>query len=454
MVPFSIIFVGEFCVTIYSSATANENNVYTMAGGVQYGDNVQTRTAFVDDEYQTSVELNLSAVRSIRHHDFRLGLSLVYTDQYEASSTFNFAHQVAADPARLSLNGNSTWSYNTGARYYDAWRTMAAFYGIHDWTPLERLLVRTGVRLKPYFQDIYSAARYMDEPESLNKRVDGFHVTDSQMCQLRNRRITGFDYSFSEHVKFRLVDRLYFMAEGFYSMTGKSPSYYRGATIPTEKPIGNAYARCGFAYDNAWMDATAVVSYITNWNAAQILEVSKNSETITHTAEYGIGTLGVTGDANFHVGGFNMHVRATWQDPRYKNYHNEFIFNDNTKTVIDYTGNYVTGISQVMLEFDPSYKWKMIRVWASARYYSKQYATRTNLAWFNGHWETFAGVDWQVIKSLKLSVNVVNALFKDGAKGSMAFADTYTDSSMLVGRLMSGTYIRPFTVDFMLTYKF
>ena len=107
-----------------------------------------------------------------------------------------------------------------------------------------------------------------------------------------------------------------------------------------------------------------------------------------------------------------------------------------------------------MLEFDPSYKWKMIRVWASARYYSKQYATRTNLAWFNGHWETFAGVDWQVIKSLKLSVNVVNALFKDGAKGSMAFADTDTDSSKLVGRLMSGTYIRPFTVDFMLTYKF
>ena len=149
-----------------------------------------------------------------------------------------------------------------------------------------------------------------------------------------------------------------------------------------------------------------------------------------------------------------MHLRATWQDPRYKNYHNEFVFSDNSKTVIDYTGNYVTGISQVMLEFDPSYKWKNVRLWASARYYSKQYASRTNLAWFNGHWETFAGVDWQVIKSLKLSVNVVNALFQDGAKGSIDIADTITDSSALNGYVMSGTYIRPFTVDFMLTYKF
>ena len=85
---------------------------------------------------------------------------------------------------------------------------------------------------------------------------------------------------------------------------------------------------------------------------------------------------------------------------------------------------------------------------------SKQYASRTNLAWFNGHWETFAGVDWQVIKSLKLSVNVVNALFQDGAKGSIDIADTITDSSALNGYVMSGTYIRPFTVDFMLTYKF
>ena len=140
----------------------------------------------VDDENQTSVELNLSAVRTTKYHNFRLGLSLVYTDQYEAGSSFAFAHDVAADPSRLYKDGQNTWNYNTSGRYYDAWRTMAAFYGIHDWTPVERLLVRTGVRLKPYYQETVSAARLQDDPEGINKRVNGFYVNNPAMCNLHN----------------------------------------------------------------------------------------------------------------------------------------------------------------------------------------------------------------------------------------------------------------------------
>ncbi len=71
-----------------------------------------------------------------------------------------------------------------------------------------------------------------------------------------------------------------------------------------------------------------------------------------------------------------------------------------------------------------------------------------------GHWETFAGIDWRVVKPLKLSVNFVNVLFQNGAKGSIDVADTITDASMLNNYVMSGSYIRPFTIDFMLTYSF
>jgi len=433
-------------------------SAYTLSDGSPFLGNLQNRTIHVDDEYHTSVELNLSAEKAVRHHNFRLGLAMVYTDQYEAGSSFAMAHQVSANPSRAFKDGQKTWNYNTSGRFYDSWRSMAAFYAIHDWTPVKRLLVRTGVRLKPYCQETVSAARLQGDPEGVNVRGNGFYVNNRDMCNLHNLKQNGFDYSFSEHIKVGIVDRLYFMAEGFYSITGKTPSYFRNASIPTLKPIGNAYARGGFAYDNSWMDATAVVSYITNWNAATIMTVTKQidgiSQTIPWTAQYGIGTLGVTADANFKAGGFNMHLRATWQDPRYKNYRNEFVFRDNSKTVIDYTGNYVTGISRVMLEFDPSYTWDKVRLWASARYYSRQYASRTNLAWFNGHWETFAGVDWNILKSLKLSVNVINVLFQDGAKGTIDIADTITDSSALDGYVMSGTYIRPFTVDFMLTYSF
>ena len=206
------------------------------------------------------------------------------------------------------------------------------------------------------------------------------------------------------------------------------------------------------------MDITALASYITSWNNAKLMTVTKQingvSETIPWTAQYGIGTLGFTVDGNVHLGGFNMHLLATWQDPRYKNYNNEFVFSDGTKETIDYTGKHVTGISQWMLEIDPSYTWDKIKVWASARYYSRQYVSRTNLAYFAGHWETFAGVDWNVAQPLKLSVNFVNLLFQNGAKGSIDVADTITDASELNGLVMAGSYIRPFTVEFMLTYNF
>jgi hypothetical protein len=80
--------------------------------------------------------------------------------------------------------------------------------------------------------------------------------------------------------------------------------------------------------------------------------------------------------------------------------------------------------------------------------------SRTNLAYFAGHWETFAGVDWKLRDELKFSVNFVNVLFQNGSKGSIDVADTITDASMLQNYVMSGSYIRPFTVDLLLTYSF
>lgn len=211
-------------------------------------------------------------------------------------------------------------------------------------------------------------------------------------------------------------------------------------------------------YDNSFMNLTAVLTYITSWNNAKVMTVAKQiggqSEVIPWTAQYGIGTLGVTVDSNFHIGGFNLHALVTWQDPRYKNYRNEFVFSDGSTQIIDYTGKVVTGISKTMVEFDPSYKWKDFRVWASVRYFSRQYASRTNYAYFNGHFETFAGADLTLGRSSKVSVNFINPLFQNGAKGSVDIADTIEDPADLEGYLIGGTYIRPFTVEMSYTYKF
>ncbi|MBQ7811001.1 MAG: hypothetical protein IJ394_00425 [Bacteroidales bacterium] len=430
---------------------------FTDADGAPFSGYVQNRLVTVEDQTETDVNLILSADRRFNsRHKLRLGMELVWSDQLNYASTFYYAHTVEAGPSRIHKDGKATWGMNTSGLYYDAYRLYAPIYAVHDWNPVPRLLLRTGARVRPLYQNVMTAAKL--DGDSLNSRVDGFNIADRSMCEPHELSIPAVDYAFSEHVSYRIAGRLFFMAEGFYSMTTKSASYYKNATIPSTAPIGNALGRGGFTYDNSWMDVTALVSYITSWNNAKVMTVTKQvagvSETIPWTAQYGIGTLGVTLDGNLHWGGFNMHLLGTWQDPRYKNYKNEFVFSDGTTEVIDYTGNHVTGISRFMLEIDPSFSWDRLRIWASARYYSRQYVSRTNLAYFSGHWETFAGIDWKVTPQIKVSANLVNILAQNGAKGSIDAADTITDASLLNGIVMSGSYIRPFTIDFMLTYSF
>ena len=435
----------------------NSDNGFSNADGTPFSGYMQNRLITVEDQSEFDVNLILSADRRFNsRHKLRLGMELVYSDQVNYASTFYMAHTVGADPSRVSKGDKSTWGMNTSGLFFDAYRLFAPLYAIHDWNPTSRLLVRTGARVRPLYQNVITAAKL--EGDVLNSRVDGFNIADRNLCAPHTLSIPAVDYAFTEHVNYRLAGRLFLMAEGFYSMTTKSASYYKNATIPSTAPIGNALGRGGFTYDNSWMDMTALVSYITSWNNAKVMTVTKQiggvSETIPWTAQYGIGTLGFTLDGNMHFGGFNLHLLGTWQDPRYKNYKNEFVFSDGTSEIIDYTGNHVTGISQLMLEFDPSYTWKNVRVWASARYYSRQYVSRTNLAYFAGHWETFAGVDLNLMKQLKLSVNLVNVLAQNGAKGSIDVADTITDASLLNDYVMSGSYIRPFCIDFLLTYRF
>ena len=429
----------------------------TLADGTAYDGYVQKRLALVNDSRSIDVELFMKADRKWERHNLRTGLSLLYLNQREASSSFFFAHTADKNPERLYLNDAGTWNMNTNGQFHHGWRAQASLYAIDDWTLTDRLTLRTGVRLKPVYQNTLSAAQVEDDKETgMNARKPGFNIADNSMCTLRDLTYKWFDWSVSEHIDLRLVDRLFFMAEGFYSLTCKGVKYFRNPSIPSTKQICIAMGRAGLTYDNDWMDIAALFSYIRSWNDALIINVVSPSggETIPWTAEYGIGTPGFTLDGNVHFGGFNMHALFTWQDPRYKDYSNEFKWDDGTSTKIDYTGKYVTGISQYMLEIDPSYTWKNVKVWASARYYSRQYVSRTNLAYFNGHWETFAGVNWKVGKGVSLSLNMVNLLFDKGAKGSIDAVDTISDPEKLKNLVLAGTYIRPFTVDLMVTYKF
>ena len=429
---------------------------FTYPDGKAYSGYVQNRLIKMEDMSTYDVELLLEAEKQFAGNRLHTGISSIYADQYEAASSLVMAHTVEANPERLYLNGRNSWNYNRNALYFDAHKFGFAAFVFDDWSIASRLHLLSGLRFRPVFNNVHTLARLNGEEK--NRRVEGFNMADPSLAEMHSIHLDGIDYAVSESLNWGFGKGFNAVAEGFYSITNKSTTYFRNSTIPSTKAIGNALVRGGLMYANSWLDVTGALSYITSWNNANIQTVTKQiggvSETIPWTAQYGIGTKGITLDGNVFSGGFRCHVLFTWQDPRYHNYTNDFVFSDGSHQLIDYTDKFVTGISRIMIEFDPSYKWRNLRAWGSARYYSRQYASRTNYAYFDGRIETFAGADWYWRERLTLSLSLVNLLNQGGVKGSVDIADTIDDPSALEGYVMAGTFIRPFSVELSVSYKF
>lgn len=427
----------------------------TLSDGTPYNGDIQNRVVSIVDARSLDVTALFEAGKKWARHELDLGLELAKVHQYERTSATRMAHTVSADPVRLYMDGQETWGHNMNSQYVSGYRNVAVVYGFHNWNVTDRFFVKTGVRVRALNQSC-DGAHNLDGDVS-NSKTDGFYLKNG-VAKVTNVTLNRLEGHATLYGTYRLAKGLYLMGEGFYSLTNKAMSYFKTTNVPSLKAIGNAMGRGGLMYQNSWMNVTGLVSYITCWNCAATVSVTEQingqSETQDYTAQYGMGNLGFNLDGNVHWGGFNLHLMCTVQDPKYKNYDNTFVFSDGSTKTISYNGKYATGISRVELEIDPSYTYKDWRFWLSARYFSRQYASRTNLAYFNGRWETFGGVDWNVIKGLKLSLNVVNWLFQTGPKGSIDSVDTISDPADLQGILMAGKYMRPFEVDLSISYKF
>lgn len=164
---------------------------------------------------------------------------------------------------------------------------------------------------------------------------------------------------------------------------------------------------------------------------------------------YAMQTIGWTTDVVLTpFKGFTFHGLLTLQNPKYKNFDITANFSDGTSKKYNFNDKVTTGVSKTIIELDPSYQFDKFRVWASFRYQSKQYINKTNSLYFNGRWETFGGVDYNMNKHVGFSVNVVNILNQKGCSGSIGSADLIEDVSAYKNYLMAGSYIRPFTVEF------
>lgn len=141
----------------------------------------------------------------------------------------------------------------------------------------------------------------------------------------------------------------------------------------------------------------------------------------------------------------------------YKNYNASVTFSDGQTMSVNANNKIVKEIPQVLIELDPRYDiTKNLSAWLSFRYFGKTYANLQEALYFNGHWETFGGVNWNVNKNLSLGVSVINIFNEKGAKGTISGSELITkdEAGKYAGKYMSGNYLRPFTVEFNASIKF
>ena len=124
---------------------------------------------------------------------------------------------------------------------------------------------------------------------------------------------------------------------------------------------------------------------------------------------------------------------------------------------VNANGMIVKEIPQILVELNPSYNiTNDLRLWLSFRYFGKTYANLQEALYFNGRWETFGGINWNVNKHLSLGTTVINFLNQKGASGTINGSELITkeEAAQYAGNYMSGNYLRPFTVEFSASIKF
>ncbi len=433
---------------------SSSGKAVTLADGTAYSGPMQGRNVNFQKDALYDVIGNATLSRTLGAHDLTLGLYNFFDKQFVYTSYASFAHTVEVNPVRLYLDGKDSWNLNKGMVYADGWSNDLCVFAMDKWAVNSRLSLQTGLRAGWLHVDTWSA--YNLSGQTANTRTDGFFIKNGT-AHPNHIRTDGPNFAALLKGDYKIGDCLYGMAEYIYTQRHRIMIHHFSSNAPNPKPAVGQLGRVGLVWNNDWLDLSSAVSYIhsAHGNSSTTLSrlVGGVSESVIYLADVSYGTFGWTNEATLHKGGFNLHALLTLQEPKYTNLIAHGDFSDGPFTM-DYTGYYYSGLSRVLAEIDPSYSWKKFRVWGSLRYFSKQYANKTNTVAFDGHWETFAGVSYKLLPGCNVAVDMVNLLGAKGAKGKIDAADTLGADIDLTDYLLAGTYIIPFTVNFSVSYSF
>lgn len=251
----------------------------------------------------------------------------------------------------------------------------------------------------------------------------------------------------------------YAMYYGDYPENGRDEDGYPidGAHTTISKDMQQKVLNLGGGVYWNYGDLFSIVSKVTsiskknNLASLSVYDKAGNAKT-AYPIIYDIQTLGWTTDIiTSPFQNFNLHLLFTLQNPQYKNYTYKSM-----GEVYSYNNKVIPELSKVLIEIDPSYYLfnRDVRVWASLRYFGKQYGNTTNAFEYNGWWESFGGIDYRMSRSVDIKAQVTNIFGQNGVKGSLVGGDQITDASSYIGRKFIASGIRPRTFEVTVNCRF
>ncbi len=460
-------FVDYGGSTIFQADASD--NLFADGSETPYTGLAEGRRSWLHIGKVSNLLLTGELVKKSRNHKLRLGLNEWYYRLNYHSSSFQWTGTVSEYPDILTKRYDDGTSdkfrgFNElSPEYTKGYENKLAMYLTDNWNITPKLRLYFGGRLEYY---------RMSAEQIPFGRYSGFHIGDTHTYTTAD----GISQTVTIAPRDMVKDKLNYAAtlQGTYSID-KHFGLTADATVATRFPRINEYAgtgpteeqykrvtipllRAGLTYHNNWIDLASMITYISKSNNIDQQNVTKPGTTMSKTTLliYGISTLGWTTTAEIDpIKGFHLHALFTYQKPTYKDYFIKSPFEGVPD--LNANGNIVKEIPQVLVELDPSYNITGdIRLWLSFRYFGKTYANLTNALYFNGRWETFGGATWNVNKHLALGATVVNILNQKGASGTINGAELLNkeEAGKYQNYYMSGSYIRPFTVEFSATLKF
>lgn len=409
----------------------------------------------------TTVMSTLNIGKQSNNHNWNVGLNQWYfnTNKFVTESA-QYYQEVAVNPRKLikynlsntgtlstTANAYGDYNINGGLECYNGTENKTSLYLTDKWDVNRLLTLNMGAKI------------------TLNE-LKGVYQPKQPGVDNLNGAKESIDHrwwlkAFMLSATYKATDKFGVLGDFVYNEEGGHLNKYSAGIAPDLKVSKTPSASVGIYYNHPLVSLVSKVTYIYKDQYRTTINFSNPNdagEVQRAVSKYAIETLGWTTDIiTSPFKGFELHFLVTLQSPKYKDFNGSVSFNDGTVSNYDFSDKIVTGVPKFLLEIDPSYKYKDLRVWASARYFSKQYFNKPNTLYMAGRWETFAGASYQINKNLGVNVTFVNLLNQTGASGSLPEADLITTDAAAnakIGSVMSGTYIRPFTAEFGVNFKF